>query len=305
MECAQHTVSEPKMVLSENKYLYNSKELQDELLGSVNLDWYDYGARFYDPALGRWHVMDPAAESMSSWSPYSYTLNNPVNLVDPDGREPVKKYAGTVSGLVSFMNNYPTHIGQEKGSGAHNAMLRMGKTRMTTLGPRPANTAPFNEAGGNRYIYTKKGGWVDAAHFVFYAGRAYTHKQSKSKAQQIIQSDGFAHMNPEAQMGYLELAGQDPVGEAVQEGFMQERADPKYSKFSYEDLPSDKFGAEFGANFFDPNSDLSFAEQMQNYLNNELGATSPENAPNYETMPEEPSRDKPTLKNKTTDPIIF
>jgi len=36
---------------SENKYLYNSKELQDEMLGSVNLDWYDYGAKFYDPRL--------------------------------------------------------------------------------------------------------------------------------------------------------------------------------------------------------------------------------------------------------------
>jgi len=36
---------------SENKYLFNGKELQDELLGSVNLDWYDYGVRFYDPDL--------------------------------------------------------------------------------------------------------------------------------------------------------------------------------------------------------------------------------------------------------------
>ena len=33
-------------------YLFNGKELQDELLGGVNLDWYSYGARMYDPGLG-------------------------------------------------------------------------------------------------------------------------------------------------------------------------------------------------------------------------------------------------------------
>src|SRR4029453_7726249 len=41
-----------------NKRQYNGKELQNELA----LDWYDYGARLYDPQLGKWHNIDPLAE---------------------------------------------------------------------------------------------------------------------------------------------------------------------------------------------------------------------------------------------------
>ena len=85
MECVQHTDSEPKMVPSENKYLYNGKELQDEQLGGVNLDLYDYNLRFYDPALARWHVQDPRAEKYFSLSPYNYVANNPMLYIDPNG----------------------------------------------------------------------------------------------------------------------------------------------------------------------------------------------------------------------------
>jgi RHS repeat-associated protein len=69
-----------------NKYLYNGKELQDEALDGVKLDWYDYGARFYDPQIGRWSSVDPLAEMDYSGSPFGYVSNSPVNLIDPDGR---------------------------------------------------------------------------------------------------------------------------------------------------------------------------------------------------------------------------
>ena len=69
-----------------NKYLYNGKELQDDNLGNgTNLDWYDYGARMYDPALGRFHTQDAFAEKYYDFSPYQYGANNPICNIDVNG----------------------------------------------------------------------------------------------------------------------------------------------------------------------------------------------------------------------------
>jgi len=62
-------------------FKYNSKEL-DRMHG---LDWYDYGARRYDPAYCLFTQMDPLAEKYPHLSPYVYCAGNPVRYVDPDG----------------------------------------------------------------------------------------------------------------------------------------------------------------------------------------------------------------------------
>ena len=64
-------------------YKYNGKELDTE----NGLNWYDYGARMYDPALGRFMTVDPSSESYYETSPYAYCYNNPIKHIDPNGKD--------------------------------------------------------------------------------------------------------------------------------------------------------------------------------------------------------------------------
>ncbi len=62
----------------DNKFTYNGKELEDD----HGLNWYHYGARFYDAQIGRWHVVDLVDEFHS---PYTFVGNNPIKSTDKDG----------------------------------------------------------------------------------------------------------------------------------------------------------------------------------------------------------------------------
>ena len=64
-------------------YKYNGKELDSK----KGLNWYDYGARHYDAVLGRFMTVDPLAEKYYSESLYTYCYSNPINCIDPNGKD--------------------------------------------------------------------------------------------------------------------------------------------------------------------------------------------------------------------------
>ena len=89
-------------------YKYNGKELDTR----KGLNWYDYGARHYDPTIGRWHVQDPMAENLNPWSPYIYCLNNPIAYVDKNGEIPflTNLIGAAVGAGVEYIGQVATNI---------------------------------------------------------------------------------------------------------------------------------------------------------------------------------------------------
>jgi RHS repeat-associated protein len=87
-------------------FRYNGKEF-DAMNGLYS---YDYGARFYDPQIGRWHVIDGKAENMANISPYTYCINNPVKLIDPDGKFPLTMHYSMVQSVLTSQKLSPDAI---------------------------------------------------------------------------------------------------------------------------------------------------------------------------------------------------
>jgi RHS repeat-associated protein len=96
-----------------NNYKYNSKELEEET------QLYDYGARFYDPALGRFSTSDPMAFKRDWLSPYNYVQNNPILRIDPTGMldDYVFDVEGNFTGEIRETEDENHRIVQQDGNG--------------------------------------------------------------------------------------------------------------------------------------------------------------------------------------------
>jgi len=97
-----------------NNYKYNGKELQTDL----DLQWLDYGARFYDPVIGRFHTQDRFAEKYLDFTPYQYGANNPMKYIDINGDSTFLLTWATANGSPGHsalaVSNYKTEVVKDK-----------------------------------------------------------------------------------------------------------------------------------------------------------------------------------------------
>lgn len=78
-------------------HVYKNKIVGDIIIDSINPD-----ARPIGDAAGLWISPDPLSEEFPSWSPYSFSFNNPIRFVDPDGRAAMDPRIIFVNGHLMF-----------------------------------------------------------------------------------------------------------------------------------------------------------------------------------------------------------
>jgi len=147
-------------VAPENKYQYNGKELSED----YEIDLMDYGARWYDPSIGRFSSTDRFAEKYSSMTPYQYGANNPIRFIDINGDSinvadiaaaRPKEWAQTLQELKDFTGlelsiDDSGNMTYTKPDGKLSGSKKARKMLMKAIDHKETVTVVDNEGGGSR-----------------------------------------------------------------------------------------------------------------------------------------------------------
>jgi len=122
------------------KYKYTGKERDNE-------NNYDYfGARYYDSRIGRWGGVEPLLERYFSYSPFIYVFDNPILMVDVDGRglgDGLKYWWTTKEDIKNTINeiekNTEEFINNTESGNFSGAMENYAKAPIIALGLIPSS----------------------------------------------------------------------------------------------------------------------------------------------------------------------
>ncbi len=215
--------------------------------------------RAENPAIGRWTQQDPLSFAAGDANLYRYVGNDDVGASDPSGLTPNQSDAQTWEQFVRYLMEFENAHGGPAG------------TFPELLEQLRALAQSYR--GDPKYVYTRKHGWIDLNHFFNAA---------------LLPAHGGGGIIGDV-LGAVSILG----GIGVE--FIQLLAylcpdqfpDQGASAFTFEDLPSNQWGAFFGAGFLDPSRRrLSLADQVRLYFSTTMGGVlPPESVPGYLSLP--------------------
>jgi RHS repeat-associated protein len=174
---------------SQYRYGFNDKENDNEVKGEGNQQ--DYGMRIYDPRIGRFLSIDPLTKKFPHYTPYSFSGNSPIWLIDKNGAEPDRNQAGTIDQAAK---------------------------QWAQLKNQTVNDILFyiqNTPDAVRYVYTKDRGWIDLQHYfaTFKYGKVPMDQLESASGKRTLQRNVFGAGANESYYSYEDLPSNEFASE--------------------------------------------------------------------------------------------
>jgi RHS repeat-associated protein len=230
------------------RYGFNGKENDADVKGDG--DQIDYGARVYDPRLGRFMSVDPKTLKFPDLNPYHNSGNSPIWLIDKEGQEPDRNQAGTIDEAA---------------------------TQWSTKFKNPTSKDILNyiqkDPNAVRYIYTKDKGWIDLQHYfgTLVYGKEGMDIIEPASGSEILQDVVFGPGANESYYSYEDL----PSNAFASEG---------NHRTNKEVETTGRFGGKVKRNVYVDKLGKELIESVKTHIKS-AGATNPEDAPNWNKIP--------------------